>query len=664
MYLSIAVRDHLPNELETCNSLGSMPYISEEDTINAEDALQSKFPLKYFEDGHIQIGEGDDFSLFQLNLLIVRAVNLDALLPEILVFQQIRKTSFLSFKVLGIAIKTKTFQKELHDTINLSEKIVVNLMSTKKILDEFFISQNITISFVCGADKLGITNYELEDAFTKKESKCFFKFPSPNGIVPFNSSDKSPYIQIQTWVEEDLSNKDEDDASSEKLRPRTVYSTALRSPIEQPETPKVPEDEFRNQGDIITPCVTKSVDKVIKDLPVSPHPPLDTYQKYVLEIALTYLYWKTSPPDSKIMFKFLHPKAASCITIFTEINNTVGQQIPLCNLHIKIGYISTPAKIQKLLNIWPPRLVLLDEKERCFSEEQDFSVNCAKDYSIDYEIFLRGLRTLEAIAKVGVKVIMRQADVEDLEDYETFYLLPIILDEVITVKEIVDLESWKIQEHKRFDQELQNVKQVEVEKLQLEWDDKKLKLEDQLQKTIQKCQGLQNELRKRLNNLKTEKSLQRNANGSNLYVDIFRKNYKIYSGDNTKEMIELLSKTQRDNEILKEIIDKQRDKLTRIEKSALTKSQTTSLLRDLKVLEEKFEEVQNAKSYFKDQWKMAVEEIHELRTEDIKNVQLQIQKSKEQLSQLSLDNYDELKPNDFGDSAIDSSRSLKTSLFY
>lgn len=120
LYVSLAVRDHLLNEVEACNSIASMPYISEEDISQGEDVDQTKFPLKYFEDGHIQIGESNNLSIFHLNLLVRQVVNLDALLPEILVFQQVRKCSFLSFKVLGIAIKTKTFQKELHDTINVN----------------------------------------------------------------------------------------------------------------------------------------------------------------------------------------------------------------------------------------------------------------------------------------------------------------------------------------------------------------------------------------------------------------------------------------------------------------------------------------------------------------------------------------------------------------
>lgn len=643
-----------------------MPYISEEDVSQGEDVEQTKFPLKYFDDGHIQIGESGDLSTFHLNLLVIRVVNLDALLPEILVFQQVRKCSFLSFKVLGVAIKTKTFQKELHDTINVNEKIVVNLKSSKEILREFFRTQNIVISFICGTEKLGVTSQELDDIFTLKESKCFFKFPSPNGIVPFNSTDKSPYIYIQTWIEEDMLQED-DESNMAKWKPRTIYSNVMKQftpPLDQTKVKIISNtEEAQSQGDVRKTFITKSVEKVFKDIPISPKDPMDVYRKYVLNISLKYLYWKIPPPDSVIMFKFIHPKAASCITIFTEINGRVGEEIPLNNLCIKMGYISISAKIQKLLNIWPPRIVLADEKDRCFSEEQEFSVNCSKDYNIEYEIILKGIRTLEPLAKIGIEVSMKECDVENCDEYEHLYLLPIVLDEFISVREISDLEAWKAQEHGRFQKELTDVKEAEIKKLQVEWNEKKTSLEKKLHKTIEKCHELQTNLRNRLNEMKTEKSLQRQSKICNTYGDIFRQNWMKYSDNNTKEVIELLSKIQRDNEALRGIINKQREKIYKMEKSALTKCQTTSLLKELKVLDQKFEEVQKAKSYFKDQWRQAVEEIHQLRTEEIKNMQLQLKRSRKELSQISLDEYGTKEREDPNDEGLDTARSCNKQFF-
>lgn len=56
-------------------------------------------------------------------------------------------------------------------------------------------------------------------------------------------------------------------------------------------------------------------------------------------------------------------------------------------------------------------------------------------------------------------------------------------------------------------------------------------------------------------------------------------------------------------------------------------------------LEEKFEEAQVAKGFFKTQWKKAFEEVHELKTKDYKHLQAELKQSREELSNLSLDTF-------------------------
>nr|XP_023024557.1 centrosomal protein of 120 kDa-like [Leptinotarsa decemlineata] len=654
LYISLTLRDFIMNDVEVKNSADAMPYISEED-VHLEESKGSEFPIKYFEDGHIQVGDEEDAeNTFTLNLLVKEVVNLDGLLPEILVFQKNTEDYFISFKILGVSIKTKPFRKQLHSRISLNEKIVVKLLSTEQILGEFFKTQSVVISFCCGKDKLGVTELELMDVFDRKDSKCFFKFPSPNGIIPFGSTDKSPYIELQTWLEASPSQKTSEEEIQEKPKARTIFSNISRKPDDsgdvlmqneeniEKDMKITPKKELVLVDNTLVSFTTKSMNTLIKSDPLSARlpNPMDSYHKYLVEINLQHLIWKKNPHDTKLMFKFLHPRAASCTTILAEISDTKEEKITLNNLSVKLSYLSIPDKIEKLLKFWPPRLVLADDSEILICREHVINMNCLRDFGLEYEATLYSLTTSEALAKVGVDIRIKVGDVEESDDYH-LHLLPVIIDEIITAKEISDLQKWKQQEMKRFEDELSETKRQELKKLEEEWNEKKEKLENQLTMTINKCKYLQEELVKKMNGLKTEKILRRKQNESHIYESIFKENWKNFSSENSKELIEAFSKTQRDNQLLKEICDEQRQKLSQLEKSTLTKSQTTNLLQELRILEQKFEDAQRAKRYFKEQWQRACEEIHELKTEDLKNLQIQIKQSKEELSQLSLEKYSE-----------------------
>nr|CAI5827825.1 unnamed protein product [Callosobruchus analis] len=281
LYMSLALRDHLLSEVETvASSTGAMPYISEEDN-NAPEELVSKYPIKYFDDGHIQVGEEAKLTCnYFLNILVKEAVNLDTLLPEVLVFQQLKDKYYLAFKMLGISIKTKPFKKELHNSIILNEKIVVNLMSEKDTLEEFFKEQGVTITFQYGIDKLGITSMDLDGIFEQKSQRCFFKFPSPNGMIPYGSTDKSPYIELLTWIEQNgAESPEEEDVEIEKPKIKTIFSNADNKPdqagdqltgvyildkLEKVDIKSMSDSDVVDEDIVQKPFITKSVDTVIK----------------------------------------------------------------------------------------------------------------------------------------------------------------------------------------------------------------------------------------------------------------------------------------------------------------------------------------------------------------------------------------------------------------
>jgi len=125
LYLSLTIRDHeFPQEEP---SPKHTPLISEEEPPE-DDEFTTSFSLKYLDDGYIQIGDEDqepeDLESFSLNLLVRVAKNLDTLLPEALVFKQNNEKYHMTFKIFGVAIKTKPFYKNFQDTFALNEKVV------------------------------------------------------------------------------------------------------------------------------------------------------------------------------------------------------------------------------------------------------------------------------------------------------------------------------------------------------------------------------------------------------------------------------------------------------------------------------------------------------------------------------------------------------------
>ncbi|CAG9864829.1 unnamed protein product [Phyllotreta striolata] len=630
LYLSLSLRDHMFNEQPSAeNPNNAMPFILEEDVQNMEDSLKGAdtFALKYFENGHIQIGDEESANEpFVFNLLIKSVVNLDALLPEALVFQTNAGSYFLTFKILGIIVKTKPFQREMHTHLKLNEKIVVHLLSNRDTLEKFLGTQTVTVSFYHGYDKLGVTKLNYDEVWDRKEGKYYFKFPSPNGIVPFGCTEQSPYITLETWIKEAADEEEalispkhpqtpRADEPSEKPKTKSIFSNICKKSktpnepdvekmsIEEPDT----QDSYRSpRNDIdLLPFVTKSVDTVVINDPLTPRPHAasDLYEKFVLIVSLKTLTWIAPPPDTKIMFKFLHPRAGSCTTIFTEISNAVQQEIVLNNLYVRIGYISTYDKIGKLLKNWYPKLVLANEHETYISDQKALNVNCSNTKCKNYDIEFKSLRTGATLTRIGVNVTMKVTDPKLEDDYENLYLLPIILDEIIVVKEVADLMAWKRNFKEQFERQLQLTKQDEIKRLDKEYQQKKDELEENVNKTIDKCKEVQNDLRNKLATLKIERELNKMGTNEYKYDDIYQNNCKLYSKNNTHEVIELLSKTQRDNECLKKLLAEQKEKFSEMEQTAIAKVETKSLLEEWDVLEAKFSQIQCVKNNFEEKWK-------------------------------------------------------------
>lgn len=86
-----------------------------------------------------------------------------------------------------------------------------------------------------------------------------------------------------------------------------------------------------------------------------------------------------------------------------------------------------------------------------------------------------------------------------------------------------------------------------------------------------------------------------------------------------------------ENENLKSSISKQMDELQMYQKGSLTQDQTASLLQEVKILEEKLDNAQKGKEFFREQWGKAVRELHRMKVDHQQAMQVQIKNSREEL---------------------------------
>lgn len=86
-----------------------------------------------------------------------------------------------------------------------------------------------------------------------------------------------------------------------------------------------------------------------------------------------------------------------------------------------------------------------------------------------------------------------------------------------------------------------------------------------------------------------------------------------------------------ENESMKSLMRKQTNELEMYQKGSLTQDQTASVLQELKILEEKLDNAQKGKMFFKEQWGKAVREMHKLKVDYQQSMQIEIKNSKEKL---------------------------------
>ena len=80
------------------------------------------------------------------------------------------------------------------------------------------------------------------------------------------------------------------------------------------------------------------------------------------------------------------------------------------------------------------------------------------------------------------------------EEDQDFYLNPPIVDELLSLKELSNIESWKKTQRELFEKELVRYKELESEKLEKSYTEKKKSMEEKLNNQLKKCTALWEEL--------------------------------------------------------------------------------------------------------------------------------------------------------------------------
>lgn len=88
-------------------------------------------------------------------------------------------------------------------------------------------------------------------------------------------------------------------------------------------------------------------------------------------------------------------------------------------------------------------------------------------------------------------------------------LLPPVIDEEITIKEILDLEKWKKNEKDAFKEKIAEMKKGEKENLQKELNERREKAEEAMKLQMEKCRELQKLLQEKCDSMKTDKLMKK-----------------------------------------------------------------------------------------------------------------------------------------------------------
>ncbi|XP_012528334.2 LOW QUALITY PROTEIN: centrosomal protein of 120 kDa [Monomorium pharaonis] len=404
----------------------------------------------------------------------------------------------------------------------------------------------------------------------------------------------------------------------------------------------------RSCDGIFCDCIDKNY---IKDV--------GSYHCYCLHISLVAITLISKTLSEREMeFRFHHPKTEVMSTAYATMSDLSNQKVELQDIVCQFHFISAPDEIKQLLQSFPPKisiydanegkeplsLLLLDVKPLFYQEKFE----CQYKLPL-FDTDRNKIAEMDIILKLedrGPHCILKKETIDK-------NLGPPILDDSLAYKIVDELETWKERQKEMFKVELKRKEEHHLNMLSEEWRIQKENLESKLAYSVEQCKTLANSL-----NNATEDLRKRRLKSLENETRLIKANEDLKWRYETKlqELNNLLHATQSDltskvtkleekklaveaqveilsyeNENLKSSISKQMDELQMYQKGSLTQDQTASLLQEVKILEEKLDNAQKGKEFFREQWSKAVRELHRMKVDYQEAMQVQIKNSREEL---------------------------------
>lgn len=380
------------------------------------------------------------------------------------------------------------------------------------------------------------------------------------------------------------------------------------------------------------------------------------YSTFQLSVDFRSVTWRTVPKFESFNFKIHHPKANNVLVIHCNLKNIcvrTRENIILTDMHFCIHYLSTFENIRNLITMHPPKISLHANDELNIAQDFVLYTKLLNDGSSQCNYFATPNSLWdkdEIVCDIQVDMVLQKVEENlcknTILNKNKLELSPIVIDDLLTFDSLNEIQLWKNQQEITFQENLKRLQVEQMAVFQAEWDIKRNEYETKLKQGMEKCKLLSEQLSIAANELEqkrclTNKSVPNKETQDN--VDAIQKikqdmEYKISILEKEKEYLELtLDQIKKENVNLQDIVHLKQDEIESIQKYTLTKEQTKLVFRELKCLEEKFQQALVEKAFFKDQWRKALKEVHILKSEDQRQIQMEIKKRKEELSQINLD---------------------------
>lgn len=698
--LSLTIRDKLRDGINT--AIQEVPNTSASDNITEPctptDLLQNpdeqiEFPLQnlsvlYVDNGFIQIGDAQEpHELYSLSFLLETAFNLDLLKPPTTPFDHAAQC-YITLRYFDLEVSTKKFNCDFNEPVIMNEKFIFKLSSTLNYLKTYFEQNRVCVlklyqgSKVLADTELNLTNFQVDNnngggSKRKFEQDCMFRLVKVKKI-PEGSNGRKPFVSTETSLEK----------STEKGGSKSIYDDNKacgdqdNNSNNKPQEVLTPLTDFRsNNSKPMTSA--KSIFTTFKEGPITYKSNMttsdeETYKLYCLTTAFTSIIWKHDDNfKDGFQFRFCHPKSNTVLVVQCNADDIVTNEIiALENVVCKQYFMSTAYRIATLIYNNPPTVMICNAQNMNITENFELYTKLflakkvdmlqGKDASCSYFAMIASVKDEDdIICEIQVDMHLKDHGFDPKDYDKTCYdLEPIILDDNLAFKTLAELEKWKRDRQDWFNQRQKYIENENLKLLKAEWERKRVDLETKLSAGIEKCRILSEELISATNELelkrqKLESQTSYVDNPEDIEIQVTKMleeemNMKIerIKQDNNRLLQRIVNLEADNNKLNQQILSKDME-MEEMKRSALTKEQTTSLLQELRNLEEKYRQEQNAKGFYKEQWQKTVKEVHELKSEDQKHIQMQIRRKKNELSQLSLDTFE-----DEEESESDSSESL------